>query len=132
PPPPSRGGAVLPNSPKTRHNSGHVCIISRFRGAFSSLAQACQLTDFARAFCCAPIPCIVLAPWPDRLPVRAWRVRRPVAAHHETGNSMLLMIDNYDSFTYNIVQYFGELGEAVHVARNDQITLAEIEALAPD
>jgi len=44
----------------------------------------------------------------------------------------LLMIDNYDSFTYNLVQYFGELGEEVHVARNDQITLDEIEALAPD
>jgi len=43
----------------------------------------------------------------------------------------LLMIDNYDSFTYNLVQYFGELGEDVHVARNDQITLAEIEELAP-
>jgi anthranilate synthase component 2 len=44
---------------------------------------------------------------------------------------MLLMIDNYDSFTYNIVQYFGELGEAVVVHRNDKITLDEIEALAP-
>jgi len=44
----------------------------------------------------------------------------------------ILMIDNYDSFTYNLVQYFGELGEAVQVARNDQITLDEIEALAPD
>ncbi|WP_253207215.1 anthranilate synthase component II [Verticiella alkaliphila] len=44
----------------------------------------------------------------------------------------LLMIDNYDSFTYNLVQYFGELGEDVHVARNDQITIEEIEALAPD
>lgn len=44
----------------------------------------------------------------------------------------LLMIDNYDSFTYNLVQYFGELGQDVHVARNDQITLAEIEALAPE
>ena len=44
---------------------------------------------------------------------------------------MLLMIDNYDSFTYNIVQYFGELGEEVRVFRNDQITLAGIEALAP-
>ncbi|GAA5232222.1 aminodeoxychorismate/anthranilate synthase component II [Verticiella sediminum] len=42
------------------------------------------------------------------------------------------MIDNYDSFTYNIVQYFGELGEEVEVVRNDQITLDEIEALAPD
>jgi anthranilate synthase component 2 len=44
---------------------------------------------------------------------------------------MLLMIDNYDSFTYNLVQYFGELGEDVHVARNDEITTDEIEALAP-
>ena len=45
---------------------------------------------------------------------------------------MLLMIDNYDSFTYNIVQYFGELGEEVRVHRNDRITLAEIEALNPE
>jgi anthranilate synthase component II len=45
---------------------------------------------------------------------------------------MLLMIDNYDSFTYNLVQYFGELGEEVRVARNDEITLEEIAALAPD
>jgi len=45
---------------------------------------------------------------------------------------MLLMIDNYDSFTYNLVQYFGELGQDVRVYRNDQITLAEIDALAPD
>ena len=44
---------------------------------------------------------------------------------------MLLMIDNYDSFTYNLVQYFGELGADVRVYRNDAITLEEIEALAP-
>jgi anthranilate synthase component II len=44
---------------------------------------------------------------------------------------MLLMIDNYDSFTYNIVQYFGQLGEDVQVHRNDRITLAEIETLQP-
>ena len=44
----------------------------------------------------------------------------------------LLMIDNYDSFTYNIVQYFGELGAEVEVFRNDEITLAEIAARAPD
>jgi len=44
---------------------------------------------------------------------------------------MLLMIDNYDSFTYNLVQYLGELGEDVKVARNDEITLAEIERLKP-
>jgi anthranilate synthase component II len=44
---------------------------------------------------------------------------------------MLLMIDNYDSFTYNLVQYFGELGEEVVVYRNDQITLEEIERMRP-
>ncbi len=45
---------------------------------------------------------------------------------------MLLMIDNYDSFTYNLVQYFGELGEEVRVYRNDRITVKEIEELDPD
>jgi anthranilate synthase component 2 len=45
---------------------------------------------------------------------------------------MLLMIDNYDSFTYNLVQYLGELGAEVKVARNDQIRIDEITALAPD
>ena len=45
---------------------------------------------------------------------------------------MLLMIDNYDSFTYNLVQYFGELGEDVRVYRNDEITLDQIGALSPD
>jgi anthranilate synthase component 2 len=44
---------------------------------------------------------------------------------------MLLMIDNYDSFTYNLVQYFGELGAEVKVFRNDAITVEEIAALAP-
>ncbi|MBA4340758.1 MAG: anthranilate/aminodeoxychorismate synthase component II, partial [Methylibium sp.] len=45
---------------------------------------------------------------------------------------MLLMIDNYDSFTFNLVQYFGELGADVRVVRNDQITVDEIGALKPD
>lgn len=45
---------------------------------------------------------------------------------------MLLMIDNYDSFTYNLVQYFGELGQDVHTVRNDEITLDEIAALKPE
>lgn len=44
---------------------------------------------------------------------------------------MLLLIDNYDSFTFNLVQYFGELGEEVRTVRNDEITLDEIEALKP-
>ncbi len=45
---------------------------------------------------------------------------------------MLLMIDNYDSFTYNLVQYFGELGEDVRTFRNDEITLEDITAMQPD
>lgn len=45
---------------------------------------------------------------------------------------MLLMIDNYDSFTYNLVQYFGELGQEVLVHRNDQITIEQVETLKPE
>jgi anthranilate synthase/aminodeoxychorismate synthase-like glutamine amidotransferase len=45
---------------------------------------------------------------------------------------MILVIDNYDSFTYNLVQYFGELGAEILVKRNDEITIAEIESLAPE
>ncbi len=45
---------------------------------------------------------------------------------------MLLMIDNYDSFTYNLVQYLGELGEEVRVMRNDAVTLDDVAKLAPD
>ncbi len=45
---------------------------------------------------------------------------------------MLLMIDNYDSFTYNLVQYFGELGQEVRVIRNDDLTVPQIAALKPD
>jgi para-aminobenzoate synthetase component 2 len=45
---------------------------------------------------------------------------------------MLLMIDNYDSFTYNLVQYLGELGEDIKVFRNDKITINEIERLEPE
>jgi anthranilate synthase/aminodeoxychorismate synthase-like glutamine amidotransferase len=45
---------------------------------------------------------------------------------------MILVIDNYDSFTYNLVQYLGELGADVRVRRNDQVTLGEIEAMAPE
>ncbi|MFM8929925.1 MAG: glutamine amidotransferase-related protein, partial [Betaproteobacteria bacterium] len=44
---------------------------------------------------------------------------------------MLLMIDNYDSFTFNLVQYLGELGAPVQVVRNDELTLRDIEVLAP-
>jgi len=45
---------------------------------------------------------------------------------------MLLMVDNYDSFTYNLVQYLGELGEEIVVKRNDCVTLKEIENMTPD
>jgi anthranilate synthase/aminodeoxychorismate synthase-like glutamine amidotransferase len=45
---------------------------------------------------------------------------------------MILVLDNYDSFTYNLVQYFGELGADLRVVRNDRITVAEIETLAPE
>jgi anthranilate synthase component 2 len=45
---------------------------------------------------------------------------------------MLLMIDNYDSFTWNLVQYLQELGEEVRVVRNDELTVAQIDALKPD
>lgn len=45
---------------------------------------------------------------------------------------MILVIDNYDSFTYNLVQYLGELGETIQVHRNDEITLEQIESLNPD
>jgi len=45
---------------------------------------------------------------------------------------MILVIDNYDSFTYNLVQYFGELGADIRVKRNDEVTLDEISALAPE
>ena len=45
---------------------------------------------------------------------------------------MILMIDNYDSFTYNLVQYLGEMGEELQVYRNDKITIEEVERLKPD
>ena len=44
----------------------------------------------------------------------------------------VLLVDNYDSFTYNLVQYLGELGAEIRVRRNDQVTIGEIEAMAPD
>src|ERR1700690_1503692 len=48
------------------------------------------------------------------------------------GDVKVLMIDNYDSFTYNLVQYLGELGEEVRVYRNDALTVDEVSALRPD
>ena len=45
---------------------------------------------------------------------------------------MIFVLDNYDSFTYNLVQYVGELGEEVEVRRNDQVTVKEVEAMRPE
>jgi anthranilate synthase/aminodeoxychorismate synthase-like glutamine amidotransferase len=45
---------------------------------------------------------------------------------------VIFVLDNYDSFTYNLVQYIGEMGEEVEVRRNDQVTVEEVEAMAPD
>jgi len=45
---------------------------------------------------------------------------------------MILVLDNYDSFTYNLVQYLGELGAAVKVVRNDELSVEDVEALAPE
>src|SRR2546425_8545746 len=49
------------------------------------------------------------------------------SAIENQGSAMLLVIDNYDSFTYNLVQYLGELGEKIEVRRNDEVTVDEIE-----
>jgi anthranilate synthase component 2 len=57
---------------------------------------------------------------------------READGEHRTGAKLILMIDNYDSFTYNLVQYLCELGAKVEVRRNDAITLDEIEKLAPE
>jgi anthranilate synthase component 2 len=58
--------------------------------------------------------------------------RRRVRCPKPGADAMVLMIDNYDSFTFNLVQYLGELGAKVDVVRNDAITLDEIEARAPE
>src|SRR6187549_1134122 len=55
----------------------------------------------------------------------------PASTLRSSEAAMILMIDNYDSFTYNLVQYLGELGEDVKVVRNDELSVREIEALAP-
>jgi anthranilate synthase/aminodeoxychorismate synthase-like glutamine amidotransferase len=54
------------------------------------------------------------------------------ADKHARRSNMLLLLDNYDSFTYNLYQYLSELGAEVEVRRNDQVTLDEIEAMQPD
>src|ERR1700677_3371813 len=56
----------------------------------------------------------------------------PACRLQRGSNSVVFILDNYDSFTYNLVQYFGELGAQVEVRRNDQLTVAEVEALQPE
>jgi anthranilate/para-aminobenzoate synthase component II len=53
-------------------------------------------------------------------------------AEHDTISAMILVLDNYDSFTYNLVQYLGELGVETVVKRNDEISIDEIRALKPE
>lgn len=59
-------------------------------------------------------------------------VKIPPTPPFTKGGVKVVMVDNYDSFTYNLVQYFGELGADVTVVRNDQVTVEDIAALAPD
>ncbi|MEI6709196.1 MAG: aminodeoxychorismate/anthranilate synthase component II [Methylococcales bacterium] len=59
-------------------------------------------------------------------------VKIPPTPPFAKGGVKVVMVDNYDSFTYNLVQYFGELGADVTVVRNDQVTVEDIAALAPD
>ncbi|MBK4989050.1 aminodeoxychorismate/anthranilate synthase component II [Pseudomonas sp. S60] len=66
-----------------------------------------------------------------RLP-QVWEGSNYEVSRFKRFNPMLLMIDNYDSFTYNVVQYLGELGAEVKVIRNDELTIAQIEALQPE
>jgi len=67
---------------------------------------------------------------PQALPCREFVAL--VLHSQRPGRRMLLMIDNYDSFTYNLVQYLGELGQDVKVVRNDELTVAAIRELAPE
>ena len=59
-------------------------------------------------------------------------VKIPPTPPLSKGGIKVVMVDNYDSFTYNLVQYLGELGAEVTVVRNDQVTVTDIEKLAPD
>lgn len=59
-------------------------------------------------------------------------VKIPLNPSLSKGGTKVVMVDNYDSFTYNLVQYFGELGADVTVVRNDQVSIEDIEKLAPD
>jgi anthranilate synthase/aminodeoxychorismate synthase-like glutamine amidotransferase len=56
----------------------------------------------------------------------------PGVISYEESSSVVFVLDNYDSFTYNLVQYLGELGSTVEVRRNDQVTLKEVEAMRPE
>jgi anthranilate synthase/aminodeoxychorismate synthase-like glutamine amidotransferase len=73
------------------------------------------------------------ADWPpirNRLAIRGYLARHPRTS--STLVNMVFVLDNYDSFTYNLVQYLGELGADVEVYRNDEVTVEEVEALKPE
>ena len=68
----------------------------------------------------------------SRKPVKAPDGPISAAAHSGYNELVVFVLDNYDSFTYNLVQYFGELGAKVEVRRNNEVTIGEIEAMRPE
>jgi len=71
---------------------------------------------------------VVSGQWsPPLLPVR--KPPFPGVISYEESSPVVFVLDNYDSFTYNLVQYLGELGATVEVRRNDQVTVKEVEAM---
>ena len=72
--------------------------------------------------------CLAPAKHPERSPPTRFWARPP----RYTNSSMIFVLDNYDSFTYNLVQYLGELGATIEVRRNDELTVEEVEALQPE
>src|ERR1700721_2638749 len=79
------------------------------------------------------------AGWAERILCRLRSIAKPsfpqgvrFARYRTLESIMVFVLDNYDSFTYNLVQYLGELGAEVVVRRNDQITVAEVEAMHPE
>src|ERR1700721_34221 len=79
------------------------------------------------------------AGWAERILCRLRSIAKPsfpqgvrFARYRTLESSMVFVLDNYDSFTYNLVQYLGELGAEVVVRRNDEVTVAEVEAMHPE
>src|SRR5688572_19613044 len=79
-------------------------------------AQCCARSNWHRGACCE----------------RGIRIPSPESRVPAAEQAMILVIDNYDSFTYNLVQYLGELGAEVRVKRNNEVTIGEIETMGPE